>query len=428
LITGTSLGNITDSWSYNGFGEIDTYSAAYSEGGFYSVHYTRDKLGRIIRKEETNGGNTSINDYVYDLAGRLTEVKQNGATSAQYTYDDNGNRLSAAIAGKTITGTYDNQDRLSQYGSTTYAYSGKGELLSKTEGGQITAYQYDSLGNLTGVTLPGGTRIDYAIDGSSRRIGKKVNGNLVQGFLYINLLKPVAELDGDGNVVAQFIYGSKTNVPDYMVKGGNTYRIISDDLGSPQIVIDVATGTIAQQMDYDEFGNVMQDTSPGFQPFGFAGGFYDRDTGLVQHGARDYDPETGRWTSKDPIGFAASDTNLYAYVQNDPVNLIDPIGLKGGNMAAPSASAAVLLAVGGGLTASDLLVTAYVEEMFEEIMNAIGDWLIQKYIQEGYDPMAAIMMARQDALEQALAEFQPGLNLPQSPPIVNKLILGEVLR
>jgi RHS repeat-associated protein len=86
-------------------------------------------------------------------------------------------------------------------------------------------------------------------------------------------------------------------------------------------------------MDYDEFGNVTWDTSPGFQPFGFAGGLYDRDTGLVRFGARDYDPETGRWTCKDPIGFGGGDTNLYEYVRNDPGNYVDLFGMYTGNTA-----------------------------------------------------------------------------------------------
>ncbi len=81
-------------------------------------------------------------------------------------------------------------------------------------------------------------------------------------------------------------------------------------------------------MRYDPFGMVIKDTNPGFQPFGFAGGLYDRDTGLVRFGYRDYDPEVGRWTSKDPISFAGGDANLYAYVGCDPVNYIDPSGLK----------------------------------------------------------------------------------------------------
>ena len=68
------------------------------------------------------------------------------------------------------------------------------------------------------------------------------------------------------------------------------------------------------------------DTNPGFQPFGYAGGLYDVDTGLVRFGARDYDGGIGRWTAKDPIGFSGGDANLYGYVLADPVNGVDPWG------------------------------------------------------------------------------------------------------
>ena len=74
----------------------------------------------------------------------------------------------------------------------------------------------------------------------------------------------------------------------------------------------------------------INDTAPTFDiPFGFAGGLYDTDTRLVRFGFRDYDPEIGRWTAKDPIGFAGGDTDLYGYVLNDPVNLVDPDGIVG---------------------------------------------------------------------------------------------------
>jgi RHS repeat-associated protein len=79
-------------------------------------------------------------------------------------------------------------------------------------------------------------------------------------------------------------------------------------------------------MDYDEFGNVITDTNPGFQPFGFAGGLYDQRTKLTRFGARDYDAETGRWTAKDPVRFPGG-LNFYEYVRNDPVNLTDLDGL-----------------------------------------------------------------------------------------------------
>jgi RHS repeat-associated protein len=63
-------------------------------------------------------------------------------------------------------------------------------------------------------------------------------------------------------------------------------------------------------------------------PFGFAGGLLDPDTGLIRFGARDYDPEMGRWVAKDPLGFDGNDGNLYGYVENDPVNRRDPLGLE----------------------------------------------------------------------------------------------------
>lgn len=73
---------------------------------------------------------------------------------------------------------------------------------------------------------------------------------------------------------------------------------------------------------------ISYDSNPNFNiPFGFAGGFYDKDTGLVRFGYRDYDPEIGRWTARDPIEFEGGDTNLYGYVLGDPILFIDPDGL-----------------------------------------------------------------------------------------------------
>jgi len=234
--------------------------------------------------------------------------------STTYGYDSNGNRTH--INGQIIA-HYDSQDRLLDYAGTAYAYSANGELQSKAENGSTTNYHYDLLGNLLTVTQPNKT-IDYITDGQNRRIGKKVNGQLVQGFLYKDQLNPVAELDGNNNVVSQFIYADKANVPAYLIKGGITYRILSDQLGSPRLVVNSSTGEIVQRIDYDVWGNISQDSNPGFQPFGFAGGIYDNDTQLTRFGARDYDAWSGRWTNKDPIRFGGGDANLYGYVLGDP--------------------------------------------------------------------------------------------------------------
>ena len=86
-----------------------------------------------------------------------------------------------------------------QYGSNSYTYSANGELQEKNDTGGST--KYDVLGNLKEVLLPDGTQIEYLVDGANRRIGRKVNGVLIQGFLYQDALNPVAELDGSGHVV-----------------------------------------------------------------------------------------------------------------------------------------------------------------------------------------------------------------------------------
>jgi len=328
LLTNTVLSNVNDTLSYNGFAELSGYAANFNTTPLYAASFTRDKLGRITQKIETIGGVTTTYDYGYDTAGRLQTVTRNGVLIDTYSYDGNDNRASLNRNGVITNGTYDNQDRMTAYGAATYAYTANGELLSKTVGANVTQYGYDVLGNLRLVTLPDATQIAYEIDGQNRRIGKRINGTLTQGFLYQDQLEPIAELDGANNVVARFVYGSRLHVPDYMVKGGVTYRFIVDQVGSVRLVVNTTTGAIAQRMDYDEFGVVTFDSAPGFQPFGFAGGLYDPQTKLTRFGARDYDAETGRWTAKDPVLFRQNETNLYAYVTGDPLNQIDPTGLS----------------------------------------------------------------------------------------------------
>jgi RHS repeat-associated protein len=98
-------------------------------------------------------------------------------------------------------------------------------------------------------------------------------------------------------------------------------------LGSVRFVVNTSNNQAAESIEYDEFGNVISDSNPSLQPFRFAGCLYDDLVKTCRFGARDYDPETGRFTSKDPILFDGGDTNLYGYVASDPINHIDPSGL-----------------------------------------------------------------------------------------------------
>jgi RHS repeat-associated protein len=114
-----------------------------------------------------------------------------------------------------------------------------------------------------------------------------------------------------------------------MTQNNQTYYLHYDQVGTLRLITDI-NQNIIKEITYDTFGNILQDTNPNFQvPFGFAGGLYDQDTQLVHFGYREYDPYTGKWTTKDPIDFSGGDTNLYGYVLGDPVNLVDPEGLNG---------------------------------------------------------------------------------------------------
>jgi len=211
-------------------------------------------------------------------------------------------------------------------GSCTYNHDAKGQRASMICPDGTTAYGYDLLGNLLRVSKPNGQVIEYVVDAQGRRIGRKENGILTQSFLYDGQLTPVAELDASGQVVSRFVYGSRANAPDYMIKNGVNYRLVSDERGSIRLVVNAATGAVVSSLEYDVWGNVTGSVNASFQPFGFAGGLRDDATGLVRFGARDYDPKLGRWTAKDPIRFNGGLTNLYGYVGNDPVNLVDPSG------------------------------------------------------------------------------------------------------
>jgi RHS repeat-associated protein len=328
LPIGSALGAVFTEQRFDAYGRI--VSLALKSGGntIFSATYTRDSLDRITGVTEADTGNTNSQTFAYDAAGKLRTVSLNGAIVQSYEYDANGNIVRSISNAGAQTATADAQDRLTQFGADEYTHSADGERVRKVSGSDTTRYTFSSLGYLLGVQLPGGTLVDYVVDAEGRRIGKKVNGVLTKGWLYDDQVTPVAELDGQNQLVSQFVYGERADVPEYMVKAGQLYRILVDGRGSVRLVVNATTGGVVQRLDYDAFGRITQNSNPGFQPFGFAAGLLDDQTGLTHFGAREYDATTARWLSKDPLLFQGGDENLYAYSRNDPVNRADRSGLE----------------------------------------------------------------------------------------------------
>ncbi len=173
------------------------------------------------------------------------------------------------------------------------------------------------------------------MDGFHRRGYRKSGATITDYYLYDENSRVVATLTASGAFKSVFLYASKSHVPEYFVTGSTKYKIVTDYLGSVRLVVRTSDNVVMQRMDYDEWGKVINDTKPGFQPFGFAGGLYDSETKLLRFGVREYEPSLGRWLSKDPIRFDGGSTNLFEYVGSDPVNGIDPSGLSDINLFPP---------------------------------------------------------------------------------------------
>jgi YD repeat-containing protein len=265
MVTNISLGQTSETWSYNAYGELARQTASFNGSPLVDIIYDeagfeRDALGRIVRKTETILGVTKVYEYRYDALRRLDQVKIDGVVDEEFTYDGNGNRLTYFKLGVgTVSATYDDQDRLLTYGTWTFTYTANGELETKTNTATSDTwlFQYDALGNLVSVGLPNGDLVEYLVDGMGRRVGKKKNEVLLKQWIYRDALKPVAELDGAGNLVSEFVYTSKANVPDYALRGGATYRVLSDHLGSPRYAVNVAnSGDVPLSANYTSFGEM----------------------------------------------------------------------------------------------------------------------------------------------------------------------------
>ena len=331
LVDSTQVSNLISGQDYDALGNLANLRYRVSGGStLFQQSLVRDGLGRITQIVENAFGTSRTYGYRYDLAGRLYGVKLNSDTIALYGYDADGNRTSFKnpLTGDTASATYDDQDRMLRYKDTRYAYTAAGDLSTATIGSSVTCYTYDALGALLKVVLPSGDSITYSVDGTGRRVGRRYNGAWQGGWVYEGPLSVVGELDSTGAVLNRYIYGADGQTPALMVRGGATYRVIVDQLGSVRGIVDASNGTVLQQTEYDAWGVPSVVSGAGIQFLGYAGGLTDTSTGLVRFGVRDYEPGKGRWTARDPLFWESSVGASYTYADDQPVNLRDVTGLS----------------------------------------------------------------------------------------------------
>ncbi len=112
--------------------------------------------------------------------------------------------------------------------------------------------------------------------------------------------------------------------PLWLEQGGRLAVLHADGLGSIVLATDAAQAVV-ERTTYTAFGVPVRQGSAGVQPFAYTGREWDGEVGLYYYRARYYDPEVGRFLSRDPQGLAAG-PNPYTYVENSPTNYLDPSG------------------------------------------------------------------------------------------------------
>ncbi|MFO7786719.1 MAG: DUF1566 domain-containing protein [Halospina sp.] len=239
LVTELSDTTLSQTRTYNGHGETAGVQNSVSQHALYDYTLERNKLGQITTRTETLADGT-VNEYQYsyDDRRRLTAVHKNGQLVEQYEYDANGNRTEATSTGRGVSGetaSYNQDDQLVSRNGTDYEYDANGRLARKTTAsGDVTEYDYSSQGRLQKVVTPQQT-VEYRHNAQGNRVAKLVDGEVVEKYPWADKTTLLATYDGSGNLKKRFEY-TDGNTPTKFTQNGETYYILTDQLGSPRVM------------------------------------------------------------------------------------------------------------------------------------------------------------------------------------------------
>ena len=339
---------VSSAYTYDAAGELTNLSHTANGGGWGVLandSWTYDAAGRLVSQNLSGGSHpTDAATYSYDTADELLSADHTAQSDEAYTYDSAGNR----IAKNAISNTIGTDNRLTTDGTYNYGYDAEGNLTTRTTiaTGALRTLTYDNHNNLTSV-----------IDRSS------ANGPLTQVVQYAynaldERIYKLVDPDGDGAQVATvtyFTYANQQLMTEFVYSGSlfvASHRYVYAP-GTDQVLADLAVNTATAvhwtlgdqegsirdvvavtglnqysdtAIEYDSFGNVVNDQQAACHVL-YAGRELDVETGYYYNRARYYDPQTGRFISQDPAGFAAGQDN-YLYVLNNPMTFTDPSGLE----------------------------------------------------------------------------------------------------
>lgn len=338
LLTALNRPNgIRTTYSYDGSARVTRITHKRGATTVADYLYTLNAAGQATSFTSTQeSGATAKEQYTYDNAGRLTQViysDDDGVIEASdkkldYTYDGNGNRLTQTATTNSVvterrTYTYGNENRLlrvvNQAGDeiARYTYDAAGNRTQTITSTETISFSYDERNLLTKITTPTSTRI-LKYNGAGQRVGEIVDG--VESRLVNDVLMEAYEVvqrrSTKGVVLASRSLGVGGELVSYV--GAVASVPLQDRLGSFRAWT-TTTGAVTGTETYNVFGKA--DTPSTTR--GFAG---EEHIGSLQFlRARFYDPATGVFLGKDPLG-VASGMNFFTYASNDPVNKLDSTG------------------------------------------------------------------------------------------------------
>ncbi|RTL88502.1 MAG: RHS repeat protein, partial [Hyphomicrobiales bacterium] len=265
--------------------------------------------------------------YGYDALARLTSFSA-GTTGQTYTYDADGNRLTAALKNGTTTNNFtyafpSTSNRLTSVGGAateTFTYDASGNTLTDAPSYVFT---YDDRGRLVSSKI-GAIIKTYGVNGLGQRVSKRdaATPSTDTYFVYDEAGHLIGEYNSSGARIEETVWLG--DLPVATIQASGFFFIAPDHLGAPYQITNAAKAQV-WLWDHDPFG---ADAPTGSLVYSlrFPGQYYDSETRLNYNYYRDYSPKLGRYIESDPIGLGGG-INTYTYAESDPVSKADPLGL-----------------------------------------------------------------------------------------------------
>lgn len=280
--------------------------------------FGRDHLADRITtwSQQVGAAPPSLHTFGYDAANQLLSATVTNSGSLintfGYSYDPLGNRLTEQAGTTNHTATYNSLNQLSTTTAPsttrTNEWDAKDRLVAVNVGDQRTEFAYDGMGRMVSIR-----HLTNGVEASFRR------------FVWCDN-DICEERNAAGSITKRFYQqGMKRETGPNI----GSYFYTRDHLGSIRELTD-GGGNVRARYEYDPYGRRVRTTGDAEADFGFAGTFRAAEVNLCLTPFRAYEPELGRWLSRDPLSNAEVEEgpNLYAYVENNPINLIDPLGLR----------------------------------------------------------------------------------------------------